>query len=65
MLGEEHPLTATSLNNLGLLLYAQGEYESARPYYERALAIFEERLGANHPHTQTVRGNLARLEGMM
>ena len=41
MLGSEHPDTARSLNNLGGLLDAQAQYESARPYYERALAIRE------------------------
>ena len=39
-----------------------GEYEAARPYYERALGIFEVRLGAYHPYTQIVRENLATLD---
>ena len=41
MLGSEHADTAGSLNNLGYLMGAQGQYESARPYFERALAIRE------------------------
>ena len=56
-----HPHTASSLNNLGGLLHAQGEYEAARPCYERALAIFEEKLGPEHPHTKIVRDNLESL----
>jgi Tfp pilus assembly protein PilF len=63
VLGTEHPSTATSLNNLGLLLKTQGAYEEARPYYERALAIREEVLGTEHPNTKLVRGNLERLPG--
>jgi tetratricopeptide (TPR) repeat protein len=59
--GEYHPLTATSLNNLGSLLHAMGDLDGARPYYERALAILEARLGPEHPNTQIVRGNLKRL----
>ena len=39
MLGARHPDTARSLNNLGSLLQAQGDYAGARPYYEEALAI--------------------------
>ncbi len=39
VLGEKHPDTATSLNNLGYLLQAMGDYAAARPYYEQALAI--------------------------
>ena len=39
MLGEEHPDTALSLNNLGSLLQAMGDLAGARPYYERALVL--------------------------
>ena len=34
---------------------------AARPLFERALAIFEKALGAEHPNTATSRNNLARL----
>src|SRR6266478_5454428 len=47
--GPDHPGTATSLNNLGYLLRAEGDLEGARPYYERALAIREKALGPDHP----------------
>ncbi|HVR98913.1 MAG TPA: tetratricopeptide repeat protein, partial [Thermoanaerobaculia bacterium] len=40
---------------------SQGDLAAARPYYERALAIFEARLGPDHPDTKTVRENLAAL----
>src|SRR5262249_24324906 len=36
-----HPALARSLNNLGTLLQAQGEYTKAFPYYEKALAACE------------------------
>jgi tetratricopeptide (TPR) repeat protein len=49
--GPLHPLTATSLNNLALLYYAQGKYEQAEPLYQRALAIKEQTLGLEHPDT--------------
>jgi hypothetical protein len=61
MLGPEHPNTATSLNSLAALLKAQGDRASARPLFERALAIREKVLGTNHPDTATVRGNLLNL----
>jgi tetratricopeptide (TPR) repeat protein len=51
VLGPEHRLTATSLNNLGTLLRGQGDLVGARPYYERALAIWEKVLGSEHPDT--------------
>ena len=62
VLGDEHPDTATSLNDLGFLLQAQGQLDAARPYFERPLAICEKVLGANHPTTKTVTGNLAALD---
>ena len=43
------PHTATSLNNLALLLQDQGDFAGARPLYERALAIREKALGPEHP----------------
>jgi len=60
-LGAEHPHSAASLNNLGFLPLAMGDYAGARPYYERALAITEARPGPGHSHTRVVRGNLAAL----
>ncbi|MDZ8187923.1 MAG: tetratricopeptide repeat protein, partial [Nostoc sp. ChiSLP02] len=59
--GEEHPDVALSLNNLAALYYSQGRYSEAEPLYIQALDIFEQRLGANHPNTITVRQNLAYL----
>ena len=48
--------------NLGSVLLAQGDYPTACTAYERALAIVEKVLGPDHPHTQTVRNNLASLD---
>jgi tetratricopeptide (TPR) repeat protein len=60
-LGPDHPDTATSLNNLALLLRAQGDFAAARPLYERTLAIVEKALGPDHPDTATRLNNLASL----
>jgi len=60
-LGSEHPNTATSLNNLALLLPDQGDLAGARPIYERALGIDEKALGPEHPGTATDLNNLAIL----
>jgi tetratricopeptide (TPR) repeat protein len=51
VLGPEHPDTATSLNNLALLLRHQGDRAAARPLLERALTIYEKMLGPEHPNT--------------
>nr|VFJ64537.1 MAG: Tetratricopeptide repeat-containing protein [Candidatus Kentron sp. FW] len=61
ILGESHPDTAESLNNLAGLLRAQGKYQEARPLYEQALAICRAVLGEDHPHTAASLNNLAEL----
>jgi tetratricopeptide (TPR) repeat protein len=60
-LGPEHPDTATSLNNLALLLRHQGEFAGVRQLFERALAIWEKALGPEHPDTLTALNNLGCL----
>lgn len=51
VLEPDHPSTASSLNNLALLLQDQGELAAARPLYEHAMAIWEKVLGPDHPDT--------------
>jgi tetratricopeptide (TPR) repeat protein len=65
-LGPEHPDTARSLNDLGLLLQLQDDLVQARPLSERALAIREKVFGPEHPDTAQSLNNLAhvvRLQG--
>ncbi|MBV8608540.1 MAG: tetratricopeptide repeat protein, partial [Singulisphaera sp.] len=59
-LGERHPDTATSLNNLAELLKLQGD-AAAKPLFEQALAIDKEALGEKHPGYATDLNNLAGL----
>jgi tetratricopeptide (TPR) repeat protein/tRNA A-37 threonylcarbamoyl transferase component Bud32 len=59
--GDNHPATATSLNNLAFLLQAQGDYAAARPYFEKALAIRRQVLGEHHPDYAASLNNLAAL----
>ena len=61
MLGPDHPSVATSLNNLALLYYTQGDYAKAEPLYKRALSIREKALGPDHPSVATGLNNLALL----
>lgn len=60
-LGTEHPQTAASMNDLGMILRDRGELDAARPYLERALAIRERVLGSDHPETAASLNNLAML----
>lgn len=60
-LGTEHPDTATSLNNLGILYYREEMYMKAEPLYNRALAIRAKQFGLRHLDTATVMNNLGNL----
>ncbi|CAL1136673.1 unnamed protein product, partial [Cladocopium goreaui] len=58
-LGEDHPDTLTSLNNLALLLYAQGHLAEAEPLFRKALEKSKAKLGEDHPDTLNSINNLA------
>ena len=48
-LGEQHPYTATIINNLALLYYSQGRYEEAENFNLKALELSKQMLGEEHP----------------
>ncbi|MEM7633864.1 MAG: tetratricopeptide repeat protein [Pseudomonadota bacterium] len=52
---------ASDLNNLADLLRTQGKYDEAKPLFERAIAIHEKALGAEHPSYAIDLYNLALL----
>ncbi len=52
---------ALSLNSLAVLYDNQGQYAKAQPFYQRALAIQEKALGADHPNVATSLENFASL----
>jgi pentatricopeptide repeat protein len=58
-LGENHPDTAISYNNLASNLGDQGRYEEAEPLYHKALAIRQQTLGENHADTAQSHNNIA------
>jgi tetratricopeptide (TPR) repeat protein len=59
VLGETHPDTLTSRNNLATAYRAAGRLDEAIPLLERTLADRERVLGETHPDTLTSRNNLA------
>ncbi|MBL8878007.1 MAG: tetratricopeptide repeat protein [Phycisphaerales bacterium] len=58
MLGDEHPSTLTSINNMGALLQAQGKPDQAEPYYLEALNQRRRVLGEEHPSTLSSINNM-------
>ncbi|MGH3837292.1 MAG: FxSxx-COOH system tetratricopeptide repeat protein [Pseudonocardiaceae bacterium] len=59
VLGEEHPDTLTSANNLAANLRALGQYEAARRLDEDTLIRKRRVLGEEHPDTLTSANDLA------
>ena len=58
VLGEEHPDTAISYNNLAGVYHDQEKYKVSLSYYYKAYKIFVSKLGANHSRTITVYYNM-------
>jgi tetratricopeptide (TPR) repeat protein len=44
-----HPDIATTLNNIGNVCFANGEYDQALQHFERTLDIFKISLPSEHP----------------
>jgi CHAT domain-containing protein/tetratricopeptide (TPR) repeat protein len=59
VLGEEHPYTAQSYNNLAHTLQAQGKYKEAEEDHRKALELCRKSLGEEHPDTAIDYSNLA------
>jgi tetratricopeptide (TPR) repeat protein len=59
VLGEEHPDTAASCNNVAFCLDRQGQHGNALPLYQKALEIRRKVLGEEHPDTASSYNNLA------
>ena len=57
-LGNGHPSTATSYNDIGGIYNDQGDYTKALEYYFKALRIYEKVLGLEHHFTATSYNNI-------
>ena len=59
VLGDEHPDTLSSINNLASTLRALGEAQAARDLHQEALDVSRRVLGDEHPDTLVSINNLA------
>ena len=59
VLGEDHPDTLISINNLALTLWQMGDHSGAKALEEHVLARRQAVLGEDHPSTLTSMNNLA------
>src|SRR5436305_872701 len=51
VLGQEHPDTLKSMNNLAIVLEAQAKFKQAEEMHRQALELRETVLGQEHPKT--------------
>lgn len=58
-MGQDHPYTLISMNNLGIALVRQYEYQQAEEMHRRQLEVCRRTLGRRHPFTLTSMNNLA------
>ncbi|MER5619962.1 tetratricopeptide repeat protein, partial [Streptosporangium sp. NPDC002544] len=63
VLGEEHPHTLSSRNNLASVLWSLGRLEEAEAEHRAVLEVRRRVLGEEHPDALTSRGNLALVLG--
>jgi CHAT domain-containing protein/tetratricopeptide (TPR) repeat protein len=59
VLGEDHPLTAQSYNNVALNLFQQGKYAELGPLNQKALGIRRKVMTEAHPDTAESYNNIA------
>ena len=60
VLGTDHPDVAKQLNNLALLCQNQGKDQEVEQYYERALHIYQSKLGPDDANVAKTKNNLVR-----
>ena len=58
VLGADHPVVASCLNDLAVILKAQGEFAQAIEAYTDALGVYAATVGEEHPSFATAQHNL-------
>ena len=64
VLGDDHPDTLRSMNNLASLYNRQGRYDAAEPLYLETLETQKRVLGDDHRDTTSTLYNLACMEAL-
>ena len=68
VLGNDHPDTLASINQMGILLWTQGKLTEAEPYYQESLEGRQRVLGHEHPDTLesvSIMGGFLREQGKL
>ncbi len=59
ILGEEHPITLTTMNNMAIMYWGQGLWKEAEKLQVQVIETSKRMLGEEHPDTLTSIANLA------
>jgi len=65
VLGELHPYTGTTYNNLGQVYWHKGDFEQALHFYNKGLTIRKKVLGEKHPDIAGSLSNIGLVYGSM
>jgi tetratricopeptide (TPR) repeat protein len=63
--GDQHPLTLTVMTGLANTLAETGELDAALTYGQQALAAFQAKLGAGHPHALACEANVTTIRAWL
>lgn len=63
VLGDDHPDTGTTYNDLGSLYKSKGDYTKAGDMLWKAVEVYKRKFGNEHPWVATGLNNLALLLG--
>ena len=64
VLGENHPDTATSYNNIGAVYLRKGDYDAALENYNKAKVVLEQILPNTHPYILSIKRSISKCEYM-
>jgi len=59
--GDQHPVTASSMNNIGLMQKYLGNFDKSREMYHKALSIYGDTVGTDHASYAATLNNLGNL----
>jgi tetratricopeptide (TPR) repeat protein len=57
--GNNHPALAKEYNSIASIYSTLNNHAKAEEYYQKALTILIDKLGADHPNTKITRENIA------
>lgn len=64
-INHDKEVLASILNELALIFCDAGKYEDALPYFERAIEIYTQEFGRDHPHTKIAQNSYKEVKELI